>query len=159
MAKRIISIILASVNAAFWLAAAVFFVWPLGAEAEKMTVADWFINNLLLVFSVAGLISSVLLLLSVILYHKGGKAKGIKKAALTCSAVLYILTIALIFIILNMKSSAVWTLLLIFFIAWGLCLNACIALLIIGFIKSKKPSPFGEGGPFTVDEANAGPAN
>ena len=151
MAKRIISIILASVNAAFWLAAAVFFAWPIVTEAEKMTVADWFIKNLLLVFSIAGLISSVLLLLSVILYNKGGKAKGIKKAALICSAVLYILTIALIFIILNMKSSAVWTLLLIFFIAWGLCLNACIALLIIGFIKSKTAKP--------TDEANAGPAD
>ena len=152
MAKRIISIILASLNAAFWLAAAVFFVWPLGAEAEKMTVADWFINNLLLVFSVAGLISSVLLLLSVILYNKGGKAKGIKKAALICSAVLYILTIALIFFILNMNSTygkAADVLLITLFSAWLLTANASVVLLIIGFIKSRKrkqkPSPTGEG--------------
>ncbi len=148
-AKCIISITLASLNTAFWLAAAVFFALPIVTEAEKMTVADWFIKNLLLVFSFAGFISSVLLLLSVILYHKGGKAKGIKKAALTCSAALYILTLAAIFIVLNIKAwddPTVTVLTVTLFVAWLLTERASIVLLIIGFIKSRKrrePSPAG----------------
>ena len=135
---RIISITLAAVNAALWVAAVVFFVWPLFAETEKMTAADWFIDNLFLVFSVIGMINAVALLLSVILYHKGDRARDIKKGALYCSLLLYILAFAMMIILLNMRSSAVWTLVVIFFIAWGLCLNACIALLIIGLIKNRK---------------------
>ena len=137
MAKRIISITSAAVNAALWVAAVVFFVWPLFAEAEKMTAADRFIDNLFLIFSVIGLINAVVLLLSVILYHKG---------ALYCSLLLYILAFAMMIILLTLNSSSVLTLVVIVFIAWGLCLHGCIALLITGFIKNRKrrePSPTG----------------
>ena len=146
MAKRIISITSAAVNAALWVAAVVFFVWPLFAEAEKMTAADRFIDNLFLIFSVIGLINAVVLLLSVILYHKGDRARDIKKGALYCSLLLYILAFAMMIILLTLNSSSVLTLVVIVFIAWGLCLHGCIALLITGFIKNRKrrePSPTG----------------
>ena len=77
-----------------------------------------------------GFVNAVLILPGVILYHKSHR-----KSALICALLLYIfpaVTASVLFGLIR----AVW-LVPIASILWIIGVNACIVLLIIGFIKSR----------------------
>ena len=129
-AGRIISIAATALNAALWLGASLYFARPFITDAEHTEGPGGFVFLIFLVFSVMGFVNAVLILPGVILYHKSHR-----KSALICALLLYIfpaVTASVLFGLIR----AVW-LVTIASILWIIGVNACIVLLIIGFIKSR----------------------
>ena len=130
---RIISITLAAVNAALWLGASVYFARPFITDNENLEGPGVFVYLVFLVCCVMGFVNAVLLLPGIVLYHK---SHG--RSALICTLLLYICPAVIASVFFGLIR-AVW-LVSVVSILWILGVNACIVLLIIGFIRSRTKS-------------------
>ena len=130
---RIISIAATVLNAVLWLGASVYFAYPFITDAEHTEGPRGFVYLIFLVFSVMGFINAVLLLPGIVLYHK---SHG--RSALICALLLYICPAVIASVFFGLIR-AVW-LVSVVSILWILGINACIVLLIIGFIRSRTKS-------------------
>ena len=129
-AGRIISIAAAIFNIALWLGASVYFARPFITDNENLEGPGVFVYLVFLAFSVMGFVNAALLLPGVILYHKSHR-----KYALICALLLYICPAVMVSVFFGLIR-VVW-LVSIVSILWIIGVNTCIALLIIGFIKSR----------------------
>lgn len=132
-AGRIISIAATALNAALWLGASLYFARPFITDTEHTEGPGGFVFLIFLVFSVMGFVNAVLILPGVILYHK---SHG--RSALICALLLYICPAVIASVFFGLIR-AVW-LVSVVSILWVLGVNACIVLLIIGFIRSRTKS-------------------
>ena len=134
---RIISVAAASFNAVLWLAASVYFARPFITDNEYLEGPGVFVYLVFLVCCIMGLVNAALLLPGIILYHNSHR-----KSAVICALLLYLCP----FITASVFSGlirVVW-LVPIASILWIVSVNACIVLLIIGFVKSSKKINVGE---------------
>ena len=130
---RIISIAATALNAVLWLGASVYFARPFITDNENLEGPGVFVYLVFLVCCVMGFVNAVLILPGVILYHKSHR-----KSALICALLLYICPAVIASVFFGLIR-AVW-LVSVVSILWILGVNACIVLLIIGFIKSRTKS-------------------
>lgn len=128
---RIISIAATAVNAALWLGASVYFARPFITDNENLEGPGVFVYLVFLACCVMGFVNAVLLLPGIVLYHKSHR-----RSALICALLLYLCPVVTAFVFFGLIK-AVWSV-SIAAILWVLGVNACIVLLIVGFVKSKK---------------------
>ena len=128
---RIISITLAAVNAALWLGASVYFARPFMMNVESAEGPAMFVYLIFLICCIMGFVNAALLLPGVILYHKSHR-----RSAVICALLLYLCPVVTAFVFFGLIK-AVWSV-SIAAILWVLGVNACIVLLIVGFVKSRK---------------------
>lgn len=128
---RIISIAATVLNAVLWLGASVYFARPFITDRENLEGPGVFVYLVFLVCCVMGFVNAALLLLGVILYHKSHR-----RSAVICALLLYLCPVVTAFVFFGLIK-AVWSV-SIAAILWVLGVNACIVLLIVGFVKSKK---------------------
>lgn len=132
-AGRIISIAATALNAALWLGASVYFARPFITDNENLEGPGVFVYLVFLVCCVMGFVNAVLLLPGVVLYHK---SHG--RSALICALLLYICPAVIASVFFGLIRAG-W-LVSVVSILWILGVNACIVLLIIGFIRSRTKS-------------------